>query len=74
MDELLDVMDVAADAGLEGALTWLFRLVGLLAILAGIGLFVVTDVTVVVPVALIVVGLLLLIVPGILVQVAEVAG
>ena len=74
MDELLDVMDVAADAGLEGALTWLFRLVGLLAILAGIALFVFTDVTVLVPAALVVVGLLLLIIPGILVQVAEVAG
>ncbi|RNJ26981.1 hypothetical protein [Halosegnis longus] len=74
MDELLDVMDIAADAGLEGALTWLFRLVGLLAILAGIALFVVTDVTVLVPAALVVVGLLLVIVPGILVQVAEVAG
>lgn len=74
MDELLDVMDLAADAGLEGAITWLFRLLGLLAVLAGIGLFAFTDVTILVPVALVVVGLLLLIVPGTLVQVAEVAG
>jgi len=74
MDELLDVMDLAADAGLEGAITWLFRLLGLLAVLAGIVLFAFTDVTILVPVVLVVVGLFLHIVPGTLVQVAEVAG
>jgi hypothetical protein len=71
MDELVDVFDVAADLGLDGALEWLLRLVGVLLVLAGIAVWVLTDLTVLVPAALVVVGVLLLVLPGILVDVAD---
>jgi hypothetical protein len=71
MDELVDVFDVAADLGLDGALEWLLRLVGVLLVLAGIAVWVLTDLTVLVPAALVVVGVLLFVLPGILVDVAD---
>ena len=73
MDEALEVVDVAADLGLEGALTWLLRVVGLLLVLAGIGVFLLTEVTWLVPVGLIVVGLVLLVAPSVLLVLAEFA-
>jgi len=73
MDEALEVVDVAADLGLEGALTWLLRVVGLLLVLAGIGVFLLTEVTWLVPVGLIVVGFVLLIAPSVLLLLAELA-
>lgn len=73
MDEALEVVDVAADLGLEGALTWLLRVVGLLFVLAGIGVFLLTEVTWLVPVGLIVVGLVLLLAPSVLLLLAEFA-
>ncbi|MBP2252757.1 fatty acid desaturase [Halarchaeum solikamskense] len=74
MDEILDVLDLLADSGLEGAIIWVFRILGLLAILAGIGVWLFTNITLVVPVVLIIVGLVLIVVPGILLQIAELAG
>jgi hypothetical protein len=75
MDEALEAVDVLADAGLEGALVWLLRVVGIVAVLAGLGLWLLTEMgLLILPAALIVVGLLLVAVPGILVEVAEVAG
>lgn len=74
MDEILDVLDLLADSGLEGVITWVFRILGLLAILGGIGVWLFTDITLFVPVVLIVVGLVLIAVPGILLELAELAG
>ncbi|GAA0306951.1 fatty acid desaturase [Halarchaeum rubridurum] len=74
MDEILDVLDLLADSGLEGAIIWVFRILGLLAILAGIGVWLFTNITLVVPVVLIIVGLVLIVVPGVLLQIAELAG
>lgn len=37
MDETLEVVEVAANSELEGAFTWLLRIVGLLLVLAGLG-------------------------------------
>lgn len=74
MDEILDVADVVADSELEGAFTWLLRVLGVLAILAGIGNWVLTDVSLFVPVVLILVGIVLVAIPSILLEVAEVAG
>lgn len=74
MDEILDVLDLLTDSGLEGAIIWVFRILGLLAILAGIGVWLFTNITLVVPVVLIIVGLVLIVVPGILLQIAELAG
>jgi hypothetical protein len=74
MDETLEVVDVLADSGLEGAVTWLLRLLGLLAVLAGLGLWLLTDMgLLVLPAALIVLGLVPLIVPSVLLALAELA-
>jgi hypothetical protein len=74
MDEALEAVDVLADAGLAGALVWLLRLVGLIALLVGIGLWLFTDAgLLVVPALAIVVGLVLLVAPGVLLAVAELA-
>ncbi|RXK51764.1 hypothetical protein [Halorientalis pallida] len=66
MDELLEVAEVAADFGLEGVMAWIVRLIGLLALLAGAGMWLVADMSLLVlPVALMVVGLVLLVAPSI---------
>ncbi|MFB1062961.1 hypothetical protein ACEWFR_03420 [Natrinema sp. H-ect4] len=39
MDDVLDFVDIVADSELEGAFVWLLRLVGLLAVLSGLGLW-----------------------------------
>ena len=72
MDEVLDVVDVVADSGFEGIVTWLLRLVGLVAVLAGLGLWLFTEVGLfVVPAVLILVGLVLLVAPSVLLLAAE---
>jgi hypothetical protein len=53
--------------------SWLLRVVGLLLVLAGIGVFLLTEVTWLVPVGLIVVGFVLLIAPSVLLLLAEFA-
>ena len=74
IDEALEVVDVLADSGLEDAVTWLLRLLGLLAVLAGLGLWLLTDMDLLVlPAALIVLGLVLLVVPSVLLALAELA-
>lgn len=74
MDEALEVVDLLADSGLEGVVTWLLRLVGLLALLAGIGLWLFTSMgLLVVPALLMVVGLVLLVAPSVLLALAELA-
>ncbi|SDF08475.1 hypothetical protein [Halorientalis regularis] len=66
MDEILEVAEVAADFGLEGVMAWIVRLIGLLALLAGAGMWLVADMSLfVLPAALMVVGLVLLIAPSI---------
>lgn len=74
MDEILDVLDLLADSGLEGAITWVFRILGLLAILAGIGIWLFTDITLLAPVVVIVVGVVLIAIPGILLELTELVG
>jgi hypothetical protein len=74
MDDALEVVDVLADSGLEGAITWLFRLVGLVAVLAGLGLWLLTEMGLLfVPAALIAIGLVLLVAPSVLLALAELA-
>jgi hypothetical protein len=74
MDELLEVTDVVADSGFEGVVTWLFRIVGLVAILAGLGLWLFTEMGLLwLPALLIVVGLVLAAAPSILLLLAEFA-
>ncbi|ELZ15006.1 hypothetical protein HTG_06140 [Natrinema mahii] len=74
MDEVLELADVVADSELEGAVVWLLRLVGLLAILGGLGLWLLTDIGLIVPLALIAGGIALLVVPGLLLEFAELFG
>lgn len=74
MDELIEVADVLVDGGLEGIVAALIRLVGLVALLAGVGLWLLTDTGLLVaPAALIACGLFtLLIAPGLFVAALEV--
>jgi hypothetical protein len=72
MDEVLDVVEVAADSGFEGAITWILRAVGLLCIVAGLGLWLLTDMGLfVVPALLLAAGVVFLVAPGILLFLAE---
>ncbi|AUG48895.1 hypothetical protein BVU17_10775 [Haloarcula taiwanensis] len=74
MDEILDVVDLVADSGFEGIVTWLVRIVGLVALLGGLGLWLFTDMgLLVVPAVLLLVGLVLLIAPSVLLLAAELA-
>lgn len=75
MDEALELVETVADSEFEGVITWVLRLIGLLAILAGIGLWLVTDMgLLVVPLALMVGGVVLLVIPSILLTLTEFAG
>lgn len=74
MDEALEVVEAVADSELEGALVWVLRVVGLLAVVSGLGLWLFTEAgLLVLPAVLIVFGLVLVVVPGLLLTVVEVA-
>ncbi|MUV87545.1 hypothetical protein GJ631_13485 [Natronomonas sp. CBA1123] len=74
MDEALEVVEVLADSGLEEALAWILRILGVLAILAGLGLWLLTDAgLLVLPAALILLGVLLLVIPQVLLALTELA-
>ncbi|MWG36173.1 hypothetical protein [Halomarina oriensis] len=74
MEEALEVVDVLADSGLEGVFTWLLRLLGVVAVLAGLGLWLFTDAGILVlPALLLVVGVILLVAPSVLLALAELA-
>jgi len=74
MDEALEVVEVLADSGLEEALAWILRILGVVAILAGLGLWLLTDAgLLVLPAALILLGVLLLVIPQVLLALTELA-
>jgi hypothetical protein len=73
MDEVLDVAEIVVDSGLEDAFAWILRFLGVVAVLAGIELWLLTEM-VWVPAALVLLGLLLLVVPQLLLLVVELAG
>jgi hypothetical protein len=74
MDEALEVVDVLADSGFEGIVTWGLRLVGFVILLAGLGMWLFTDAgLLVLPALLILGGLVLLAAPSVLLAVAEFA-
>jgi len=74
MDEALEVVDVVADSGFEGLISWALRIAGLLAILAGLGLWLGTEMgLLVIPALLILGGLVLLVAPSVLLALAELA-
>lgn len=74
MEDALEIVDVLADAGLEEEFVWLFRILGILALVAGLGLWLLTDMgLLILPAALIVLGIVLLVVPQILLTLTELA-
>ena len=74
MDEVLEVVDVVADSGFEGIVAWLLRLVGLVLLLAGLGMWLFTEMgLLVLPALLVLVGLVLLVAPSVLLLAAEFA-
>jgi len=74
MDEVLEVVDVVADSGFEGIVSWLLRLVGLVLLLAGLGMWLVTEMgLLVLPALCILAGLVLLVAPSVLLLAAEFA-
>jgi hypothetical protein len=74
MDELLEVVDLFADSGLEGIVTWLLRVVGILLLLGGVSLWLFTDMgLLVIPAVLLLLGGVLVLAPSVLLAVAELA-
>jgi hypothetical protein len=66
MDELPEVAELAGDLGLDGALAWLLRLLGLLSALAGLALWLGLGWDLLVlPAALLALGFVLLILPSV---------
>ncbi|WP_348609182.1 hypothetical protein [Halobaculum rarum] len=73
MDEALEAAEAIADSELEGAVVWVFRVIGILAALAGIGLWLFTQSGLLwLPAILIAVGILLAVIPGILLELIDV--
>ncbi|WP_256403375.1 hypothetical protein [Halorubrum salinum] len=74
MDELLDAVDLVADLGFESVVAWLIRAVGLVSLLGGLALWLLTETGLLwIPAGLIAVGLVLLVVPSLLLALAEFA-
>ncbi|MFB9824123.1 MULTISPECIES: hypothetical protein [Halobaculum] len=72
MDEVLEAAEVVADSELEGAVVWLFRVIGILLALAGVGLWLFTQSGLLwLPAILIAVGVLLAVIPGVLLELTE---
>jgi hypothetical protein len=70
MDEALEAAEVVADSELEGAVVWLLRIVGVVLVLAGVALWLVGGESLLagllwLPALTILVGVVLLTVPGI---------
>lgn len=75
MDEVLEAAEFAQDAGLEGAFAWLFRIVGAILLLAGLGLWLLGDAGLLwLPAILLVAGLVLVAVPEVLMTLLEFTG
>ncbi|MCD2205170.1 hypothetical protein [Halobacterium sp. KA-6] len=75
MDEVLEVVELAADSGFEGVFVWLFRLLGLVLVLAGLGLWLLGDAGLLwLPAILLVVGVVLAVVPDLLLSLVELTG
>ncbi|MFB6302049.1 MAG: hypothetical protein ABEH78_04230 [Haloferacaceae archaeon] len=75
MDEALEAVDLLADSGLEGIVTWGLRILGLLALAAGVWLWLFTDAgLLVLPALLLLAGLVLLVAPSIVLALSELAG
>ncbi|WP_227130729.1 hypothetical protein [Halorubellus salinus] len=75
MDEALEVVELVADSGLEEAFAWVLRIVGILCLLAGLGLWLGGFMNLLwVPALLVALGLFLLVAPQVLLFVVELTG
>ncbi|WP_435064901.1 hypothetical protein [Halobaculum sp. EA56] len=75
MDEVLDAAEVVADSELEGAVVWLLRVVGIVLVLAGAGLWLLTEAGLLwLPALAMVAGAALIVVPGVLLELLELFG
>jgi hypothetical protein len=75
MDEILEVVEVAADFGFGEAFAWLLRVVGLVVLLAGAAMWLLTDAgLLVLPALLMGLGVVLLVVPSVLLAGLELLG
>jgi hypothetical protein len=74
MDEALEAAELVADSELEGLVVWLLRVVGVVCVLAGLGLWILTESgLLLLPALLLVVGVALVVVPSVLLALAELA-
>lgn len=72
MNDALEVVEAVADSELEGAFAWLLRVLGLVAIAAGLGIWLLTDAGLLVfPAVLLLVGVALLVAPNVLLFLTE---
>jgi hypothetical protein len=72
VDDVLEVAEIVADSEVEGLVTWLLRILGVVALLAGLGLWLFTDMgLLLLPALLIVLGLVLIVAPSVLLVLAE---
>jgi len=72
MEEALEAAEVVADSELEGVFTWLLRLLGMLFLLGGLGMWLLTDAgLLVLPALLMLVGVALIAAPSVLLLLAE---
>jgi hypothetical protein len=75
MDEILEAIDLIADLGAEGTIIWILRILGVLAMVVGIGLWVLTDMGfLLVPAILTGGGFALVVLPEVILTIIEVAG
>jgi hypothetical protein len=72
MDEALEAAELVAESELEGVVVWLLRVVGLLSVVAGLGLWLFTEMGLLfVPALLILGGVVLVVAPSLLLALAE---
>ncbi|MDY6779627.1 MAG: hypothetical protein SV760_03580 [Halobacteria archaeon] len=75
MDEIIEAAELIVDLGLEGVVAWVLRVVGLIALLGGAGLWLLTDMGfLVVPGAMMGIGVILLVAPSVVLLLAELGG
>lgn len=72
MDEALEAVEFLADSGLEGAFVWILRILGAVLVIGGLALWLFTESgLLVLPAALMVVGVVLVVVPSVLLALTE---
>lgn len=75
MDEALEAVELVADSGFEEAFAWVLRIIGILCLLAGFGLWLGAGMSLLwTPAILVAVGVFMLVAPQILLFLVELTG